>query len=102
MENKHVINQKLIKRKLLELANTKKKLELEIIKDRDVIRKAAMPKLSLDILNLKTIKEEYGFSSRTIYRYRAKGLKFGKGSSRGFVFIVREDLEKFIKRNIYD
>jgi hypothetical protein len=97
-----VINQKLIKRKLLELAKTKRLLEVEKAKDRDDIVKALTPKLPTDILDLKTIQKDYGLSSRTIYRYRAKGLKFGKSSSKGFVYVTRGDLENFLKRNIYD
>lgn len=96
------INQKLFKRKLIELAKIKRELDLEKNKDRNALQKALTPKLNTDILNLKKIKEDYGYSSRTIYRYRAKGLKFAKGSAKGFVFVVREDLEKFIKKNIYD
>ncbi|MDR6763604.1 hypothetical protein J2Y38_003825 [Flavobacterium sp. 2755] len=102
MESIVKINQKLIKRKLLELAKTKRLLEAEKNKDRDVIVNALTPKLSTDILNLKTIKNDYGFSSRTIYRYRAKGLKFAKNSSKGFVYVTRGDLENFIKQNLYD
>lgn len=96
------LNQKLIKRKLLELAKTKRLLEAEKAKDRDDIVKALTPKLPTDILNLKTIKSDYGYSSRTIYRYRAKGLKFAKNSSKGFVYVTRGDLENFIKQNLYD
>ncbi|SHG34690.1 hypothetical protein [Flavobacterium defluvii] len=96
------LNQKLIKRKLLELAKTKRLLEVEKAKDRDDIVKALTPKLPTDILNLKTIKSDYGYSSRTIYRYRAKGLKFAKNSSKGFVYVTRGDLENFIKQNLYD
>jgi len=96
------LNQKLIKRKLLELAKAKRLLEVEKAKDRDDIVKALTPKLPTDILNLKTIKSDYGYSSRTIYRYRAKGLKFAKNSSKGFVYVTRGDLENFIKQNLYD
>lgn len=96
------LNQKLIKRKLLELAKTKRLLEVEKAKDRDDIVKALTPKLPTDILNLKTIKSDYGYSSRTIYRYREKGLKFAKNSSKGFVYVTRGDLENFIKQNLYD
>lgn len=96
------INQKLIKKKLIELAITKRKLGLEEEKDRDIIRDAITPKLESDILNLKDINKEYGFSTRTIYRYRARGLKFAKSSSRSFVFVVRKDLENFLKKNLYD
>jgi hypothetical protein len=96
------LNQKLIKRKLLELAKTKRLLEVEKTKDREDIVKALTPKLPTDILNLKTIKSDYGYSSRTIYRYRAKGLKFAKNSSKGFVYVTRGDLENFIKQNLYD
>ncbi|WP_284652108.1 helix-turn-helix transcriptional regulator [Flavobacterium terrisoli] len=102
MEKKYVLNQKLVKRKLLELARTKKELLFERTKDSIAIRKALMPRLDSDILNLKTIKEEYGYCSKTIYRYRAKGLKFVKNSSRGFVFVIRKDLEDYIKKNMYD
>lgn len=102
METIVKINQKLLKRKLIELAKIKRELKLEKIKDRDVVIKALTPKLTTDILDLKSIKDQYGFCARTIYRYRAKGLKFAKGSAKGSVFIVREDFEKFIKRNIYD
>lgn len=102
MKKVNTINQKLIKRKLLELAATKRKLELEKEKDREAIRKALTPKLETDILDLKTIKSEYGRCSKTIYRYRAKGLKFGKSSLGGFVFVVRKDLEDYLKTNLYD
>lgn len=102
MENKVKSNQKLLKRKLLELTKVKRELEFEKNKDRDILRKINTPKLSTDILNLKAIKDEYGYCSRTIYRYRAKGLKFAKGSSKGFVLVVREDLEKYLKQNMYD
>lgn len=102
MKKVNIINQKLIKRKLIELATTKRKLELEKEKDREVIKKAITPKLQTDILDLKTIEDEYGRCSRTIYRYRANGLKFAKSSLRGFVFVVRKDLEDYLKRNLYD
>jgi hypothetical protein len=102
METIVKINQKLVKRKILELAKTKK--ELEIVKGNNIepIRNALIPKLETDILNLKEIKKDYGFSTRTIYRYRSRGLKFSKSSSRGFVFVIRKDLEDFLKTNIYD
>ena len=102
MKKKYVLNQKLVKRKLLELARTKRELLFEKTQDSIDIRKALMPKLDTDILNLKTIKEEYGYCSKTIYRYRVRGLKFVKNSSRGFVYVVRRDLEKFIKTDMYD
>ncbi|MCK8142476.1 hypothetical protein MW871_11290 [Flavobacterium sp. I-SCBP12n] len=102
MNKVSTINQKLIKRKLLELAIIKRKLEFEKKVDRDIIRDAITHKLESDILNLKDINKEYGFSTRTIYRYRARGLKFAKSSSRGFVFVIRKDLENFLKKNLYD
>lgn len=96
------ISQKLLKSKLIELSRIKRELEKEKTKDRELIIKASTPKLKTDLLDIKTIKNEYGFCSRTIYRYRAKGLAFFQNSPKGFVYIVRENLENFIKQNRYD
>jgi hypothetical protein len=96
------IDLNLIKRKILELAKTKRELGFEKGKNIEAIKKALTPKLESDILNLDRIMDEYRLSKRTIYRYRAKGLKYAKNSSKGFVLIVRKDLECFLKTDMYD
>ena len=95
-------NQKLMKRKILELAKTKKELDVERNKNASVIINALKPILDSDILTLKVIKEDYKISKKTIYRYRGKGLKYSQEGSRGTVYIVRKDLEDFLKKNKYD
>jgi hypothetical protein len=102
METIVKINQKLVKRKILELAKTKKELDVEKNKNASVIINALKPKLDTDILTLTMIKEEYKISEKTIYRKRSKGLKYSQEGSRGFVYIVRKDLEDFLKKNKYD
>lgn len=102
METKIQINQKLIKRKILELAKTKKELNIEKGKNMAEIVKIMKPKLPIDILDLDDIKEQYGYSKKTIYRYRCKGLKYSKSSEKGYVHIVRKDLEDFLKKDMYD
>ena len=101
METIVKVNQKLVKRKILELAKTKKELIVERNKNTSVIIDALKPKLETDILTLKMIKAEYEISEKTIYRNRSKGLKFSKSSSRGFVYVVRKDLEDFLKKDLY-
>lgn len=102
METIIKINQKLIKRKILELAKTKKELFTEQNKNMTAIIKASKPKLETDILDLDDIKDDYGYSKKTIYRYRCKGLKYSKCSEKGYVHIVRKDLEDYLKTDMYD
>ncbi len=104
METKIQINQKLIKRKILELAKTKKELNVEKSKNMAEIIKVMKPKLPTDILTKKMIMEEYNLHEKKIYRMRVeKGLKSSKaGLGRCPFYIVRKDLEDFLLKDKYD
>lgn len=97
-----MVSQKKLKKIILELAHSKRELQKEKSKNMALLINAIKPKQESDILNLDQIKEEYKLSKRTIYRYRIQGLKYSKTSSKGFVTIIRGDLEQFLKKDMYD
>jgi len=103
-DNKGKLNQKLIKRKILELAKTKRELEAEKIKSLENLKNTIKPKLDTDLLRIDDVIKEYGFSRKTIDRMRSKpkGLKYSQTSPKSPVWIVRKDLEDFLKRDRHD
>lgn len=102
METKIQINQKLIKRKILELAKTKKELHIEKNKNTTEIAELIRPKQDNDILTVKMIAKQYKLSEKTVYRYINRGMKASQGTTKGYHFAVRKDVEDFLKRDQYD
>jgi len=58
--------------------------------------------LDTDLLRKKDIENQYRISQKTIDRMRIKGLKSSQNSSKGIVWILRKDLEDFLKKDRYD
>ncbi|NDP27069.1 MAG: hypothetical protein GZ087_06550 [Flavobacterium sp.] len=100
-DNLGKLNQKLIKRKILELAGTKRELEAEKIKNLEILKETIKHKLETDLLRIGDVIKEYGLSRKTIDRMRSKtkGLKYSQNSPKSAVWIVRKDLEDFLKRD---
>lgn len=100
-ETTNTINPKLFKRKILELVYTKRELEAEKNKSLEYQKNTIKPKLETDILKINDIISEYNLSRKTIDRMRERGLKTSQSSPRGTVWIVRKDLEDFLKKDRY-
>ena len=55
-----------------------------------------------DILTVKMIAKQYKLSEKTVYRYINRGMKASQGTTKGYHFAVRKDVEDFLKRDQYD
>ncbi|RED26935.1 patatin-like phospholipase [Flavobacterium cutihirudinis] len=100
--NKGALNQKLIKRTILKVASLKRELEIEKLKNLENIKTTYIPKLDTDILRIDDVIKDYNFSRKTIDRMRAKGLKYSQTSPKSPVWIVRKNLEDFLKKDRHD
>lgn len=98
-DNKGKLNQKLIKRKILELARTKKELEAEKAKSLENLKNTIKPKLDTDLLRVDEVLNEYKFSRKTFDRMRGKGLKTSQKSAKATIWVLRKDLEDFLKKD---
>ncbi len=93
------LNQKLVKKKILELAHTKRELEAEKIKSLENLKNTIKPKLETDLLRVDDVVNEYGFSRKTFDRMRIRGLKTSQKSPKATIWVLRKDLEDFLKKD---
>jgi hypothetical protein len=98
------LDQKLIKKKLIELTRTKRELESEKNKNIEILKNSLKPKLDTDLLKKSEAAKEYNISEKTIDRMRSKpkGLKYAQKSPKATVWILRKDLEDYLKRDRHD
>lgn len=89
------------KRMVLDLAKTKKELNSEKEKNLEILKLSLKPRLGDDLLRKADIEKEYRISQKTIDRMRARGLKTSQSSYKSTVWVVRKDLEDFMKKDRY-
>lgn len=92
------MEERIPKRLIAFVINRVKRMERE---QRKFFAKTQQVKSQDDLMTVKEISEQFGISSKTIYRWRDNGLIHLQNGPGGKLLIKRENLENYLKTNSY-